>query len=102
MACLRDKYPAIDSVIEELVDTLIVSWNVPHRPIHSQDGDDVYGAALDYPPHGSAGTGALFATYHATAEAQNKMTHPLREYTLLTLAERKKGPPAGPARERDG
>lgn len=90
VAGLRQKYKEIDSVVEELTQTLTVAWNVPHRPIEGQQ--NVYGVALDYPASGSAGIGALFVTYHASPEALNKMSDPLRKYTLLTIAERKKPP----------
>ena len=85
---LRNKYPEIDSVITELAEALTVSWHVPHRPIPNQSNPHVYGVALDYPPHGSSGIGVLLVTYHATPEAMNKMSEPLRRYTLLTLSDR--------------
>lgn len=91
VAALRGKYKDLDPVIEELKETLTVAWHVPHRPIEGQK--DIYGAAVDYLPAGSAGIGVLFVTYHASPEAVNKMSDPLRKYTLLTLTERKKGPP---------
>lgn len=89
---LRSKYHDLDAVIDELRETLTVAWNVPHRAIEGQN-PDVYGVALDYPPLASAGIGALFVTYHASAEAENKMAQPLRTYTLLSITERKQPPP---------
>jgi hypothetical protein len=96
---LRGKYPEIDAIIAEFSETLTVAWNVPHRPIEGQNDPDIYGVALDYPPSGSAGIGALFVVYHASPEADNKMSDPLRKYTLLSLTERKK-PPATAASAR--
>ena len=96
---LRGKYPEIDGVITEFVETLTVAWNVPHRAIEGQNDPNIYGAGLDYPPSGSAGIGALFVVYRASPEAVNKMSDPLRKYTLLSLTERKKPPAtAAPAR----
>src|SRR5687768_9340061 len=82
---LRSKYPAVDSVIERLSGLLKAEWNIPHAPIDPDNLPDVYGTALDYPELGSAGRRVLFVTYHATGEAENKMRHPLRRYTLMTL-----------------
>jgi hypothetical protein len=92
---LREKYKQIDAVIAEFSETMMVAWKVPHRPIPGQKVPNVYGAALDYPPSGSAGLGALFVVYHASPEAVNKMSDPLRKYTLLSITVRKK-PPAPP------
>ena len=84
---LSKKYPDLEPVVREMADAMIDSWGIPHRPIGGPT-PDLYAVRLDYPPHGSAGLGVFLLTYHATAEAHNKMRDPLRTYTLLSLVVR--------------
>lgn len=87
LAAIHVNYPEIRSVVDELCDVLRDSWGVPHRPI-ANGTENVYAVRLDYPPHGSNGLGLFLVTYHATPEAFNKMSEPLRTYTLLSIVTR--------------
>ncbi len=84
---LREKYPAIDDVVEELADFLTIAWNPPHVGVDPTTLPGVYTTQLDYPAFGAGGLSKFIVVYHASAQAANPMQEPLRRYTLISLIE---------------
>jgi|SRR3990172_6173375 len=88
VAALLAKYERIEDAIESLVELLVGSWNAQHIPVDLEKHPGVYCVGVDYPALGDEGRGRFLAVYHATPEATNPMSEPLRTYTLLSLEAR--------------
>jgi hypothetical protein len=88
LAALREKYSTINDVVDDLSETLTAVWRPPHTPVDPSSLPEIFAVNLDYPPSGAEGRGIFRITYHATPEVANKMSDPLRTYTLLTIQER--------------
>jgi hypothetical protein len=88
ISALRSNYPQIDDAVGQLEADLQEAWAPPHIEVDALEFPGVYAVGLDYPPLGAQGTKKFLLIYHATAEARNKMSEPLRTYRLLSIAER--------------
>jgi hypothetical protein len=88
LAALRGMYPEIDRVVSELVDVLLLDYDLPEIPVEVKTLQQVYAVLLDYPPLGPSGPQRFLVTYHATDPTPSPQT-PYRTYTLLRITERR-------------
>ena len=82
---LREKYQAIDEIIEEFAELLKCGFDLPEIPV-SPATPHVYVQRLDYPAHGSQGAGVLRVVYFASEPSPSPAT-PYQAIELLVINE---------------